>query len=415
MSDNRAVAATAAETNGELRNRVRSIRLDSQLGKGTGRSGGSWLPWILCGLLALSWAAVGIRGYRNGTFKTGTANENAGEANANGAKPAKPDAAADAPAGTIQLEVKGYIIPARQIAVSPIDVAGRLIDLNVVEGRYYKEGELLAQIDPTSFKATADEGASSLQAAEKRLEANKQRLAEVSKESVREIEIRQVDATINEAKALEARAADEQKRISSTSGASGRELVQARNDLLAAQARLEKLKIDRELLIAGPRKEKVAAAEADMAAAQADVEGAKARLSQAKWRLDNCTIRAPLSGTVLAKSAEKGNLVNPLAFAATSGSICNMADLSDLEVDLEIPERDISKLKVGQPCRVRCDAYPKKTYEARLDRIMPIANRAKSIVNVRVKITLPPEELGEKALLKPEMGAVVSFLATEKN
>jgi hypothetical protein len=66
-------------------------------------------------------------------------------------------------------------------------------------------------------------------------------------------------------------------------------------------------------------------------------------------------------------------------------------------------------LKVGQPTRIRADAFPNRVYEGRLDRIMPIANRSKSIVNVRVKVKLPAnEEPG--TYLKPEMGAVVSFL-----
>jgi multidrug resistance efflux pump len=100
-----------------------------------------------------------------------------------------------------------------------------------------------------------------------------------------------------------------------------------------------------------------------------------------------------------------------MAFSASTsggGAVCDMADLADLEVDLEIPEREISKLKVGQPCRVKADAFPDRTYDGVLDRIMPIANRAKSIVNVRVKVKLKDEKPG--TYLKPEMGAVVSFL-----
>ncbi len=406
--------ATPPEANGELRNRVQLVRLDNQLGKGSaGRSSGSsWLPWMLCGLLAITWAGVGMRGYRNGSFNGATATTTA-ENNSSGSKSNANDTPVDAPAGSIQLLVKGYIIPAQQIAVSPIDVAGKLIELYVVEGQFYKVNTILAEIDKTSFQATYDETAESLNAARKRLEAIKQRLAEIGAASVRKIEIDQVDAQINEAIAQRDRAADDEKRVAAVSGASGKEVAQVRNDLLAAQARLKKFEIDKEILIAGPRKEKRLAAEADVAAGEADVKAAEARLIQAKWRLDNCTIRAPLSGTVLNKKAEKYNLVNPLAFAATSGSVCDMADLSNLEVDLEIPVREIAKLKVGQLCRVRCDAYPKRLYEGRLDRIMPIANRANQIVNVRVKVALPPEE-AKDPFLKPGMGADVSFLAEAK-
>lgn len=140
-------------------------------------------------------------------------------------------------------------------------------------------------------------------------------------------------------------------------------------------------------------------------------------MEQAKWRLDNCIIRAPIDGTVLTKKAELGNLVNPMAFSASSsggGAVCDIANLADLEVDLEIPERDIRKLKLNQRCRIKADAFSDLAYEGFLDRIMPIANRAKSIVSVRVKVKLPAGEV-PGTYLKPEMGAVVSFLADEKS
>jgi len=85
-----------------------------------------------------------------------------------------------------------------------------------------------------------------------------------------------------------------------------------------------------------------------------------------------------------------------------------MADLSDLEVDLNIQERDISVVKVGQKCRVRAEAYSDRIYEGHVDRLMPIADRAKGAIPVRVKIRIPPEEEG--VYLKPEMGAIVTFL-----
>ena len=85
-----------------------------------------------------------------------------------------------------------------------------------------------------------------------------------------------------------------------------------------------------------------------------------------------------------------------------------MADLSDMEVELTIQERDISRVSPGQKCRVRADAFPDRVYSGHVSRIMPIADRAKGAVPVRVKLDIPREEEG--VYLKPEMGAVVSFL-----
>ena len=145
-----------------------------------------------------------------------------------------------------------------------------------------------------------------------------------------------------------------------------------------------------------------------IAAAKAEVSQAEAELAKAKWRLDNCTIRAPITGTILKKNAEEGNIVNSIAFNG-SFSLCEMADLADLEVDLSIQERDISRIFKGQKCKIRAEAFPDRVYEGEVSRLMPIADRAKGAVPVRVKVVVSPEEEG--VYLKPEMGAIVSFLA----
>src|SRR5207302_4711953 len=76
--------------------------------------------------------------------------------------------------------------------------------------------------------------------------------------------------------------------------------------------------------------------------------------------------------------------------------------------DLNIQERDISVVQVGQKCRVRAEAYNDRIYEGHVDRLMPIADRAKGAIPVRVKIRIPAAEEG--VYLKPEMGAIVTFL-----
>jgi hypothetical protein len=106
----------------------------------------------------------------------------------------------------------------------------------------------------------------------------------------------------------------------------------------------------------------------------------------------------------------EGNLVNPIAFNG-SFSLCELADLSDLEVELNIQERDISTIFKGQQCRVNAEAYPDRTYDGYVSRLMPIADRAKGAIPVRVKLTVPADEEG--IYLKPEMGAIVTFLKTK--
>jgi multidrug resistance efflux pump len=146
---------------------------------------------------------------------------------------------------------------------------------------------------------------------------------------------------------------------------------------------------------------------ATVAVSNAQVDQAAADLAKAEWQLNNCIIRAPTSGTILKKNAEEGSLVNPIAMQGFY-SLCEMADLSDLEVDLTIQERDISKISQGQSCKVRAEAFPDRVYEGKVSRLMPTADRSKGAIPVRVKVTVPANEEG--VYLKPEMGALVSFL-----
>jgi multidrug resistance efflux pump len=149
------------------------------------------------------------------------------------------------------------------------------------------------------------------------------------------------------------------------------------------------------------------------------VEQAFAALAKAKWRLDNTDIKAPVTGTVLTKKAEKGNLVNPSAFSSgISASLCEMADLRELEIDLSVQERDIAQVRQDQPCWVMPEAYQAdreflkkhpRGYEGFVSRIMPTADRAKGAIPVRVKIKfISQEEAG--VYLRPEMSTLVSFL-----
>ena len=97
-----------------------------------------------------------------------------------------------------------------------------------------------------------------------------------------------------------------------------------------------------------------------------------------------------------------------------SASLCDMADLTELEVDLSIPERDVDRLikfrvehAKPQKCQVRADAFPGRVYDGYVSRIMPTADRAKGAIPVRVKVKVPRDEEG--VYLKPEMGVIVSF------
>jgi HlyD family secretion protein len=296
--------------------------------------------------------------------------------------------------GDVALEAKGYIIPAHQILVSP-KVSGMILKLNVEEGRRVTKGDVLAVVESTDYAADYE-----------RAKAN----ARLMRERLRELEngnrpeeIQQAEAELRETEAVVPQLEAELKRTTELrrrSSATQQEFELAESKYLAQLQRAERLRFAHKLMQLGPRQERIEVAKAELAQTEADVV-------KAEWRLGNCTIRAPITGTILKKNAEEGNIINPIAFNG-SYSLCDMADLSDLEVDLNIQERDISVVQVGQQCRVRAEAYPERIYEGRVARLMPIADRAKGAIPVRVKITVPANEEG--VYLKPEMGAIVTFL-----
>lgn len=138
---------------------------------------------------------------------------------------------------------------------------------------------------------------------------------------------------------------------------------------------------------------------------QAELAAAEAECAKAKWLLDGTEIRAPISGTILTKHAEQGNTVIPTAFGLKV-SICDMADLTKMEVDLCIQERDFPRIFKGQKCKVTSEAIPGVTYKGQVSRILPVADRAKGAIPVRVRIEAPKDD----GVLRPEMGVTVSFL-----
>jgi multidrug resistance efflux pump len=371
-----------------LRQRVQSLSIPKA--PPAGRSG--WANWVWM-LLTIGAAIAATAGYMKWAADRQQVATPAADP-----KPVVPvsSSAASPPTNKsgMALESKGYIIPAKQVLVSP-KVSGMILKLNVVEGQRVAQGDVLAELEDTDYQADFARATATLEAA-------KQRCQEL--QGYRPEEIDQAHAELSEAQAQLEQYEDDWRRAATLSEAKAlstevRDAAQSK--LRATEQRVRRLTLAVELMEKGPREERKRAAEADVRASEAE-------LAKAKWRLDNCIIRAPISGVILRKNAEEGNIVNPIAFNG-SYSLCEMADLSDLEVELNIAERDVSKVSPGQKCKVRAaEAFPDRVYDGVVARLMPIADRAKGAIPVRVKVSIPREEEG--VYLKPEMGAIVTFL-----
>lgn len=386
------------ETVPSLSERVRSLRLPDRTASHA--RGVAWVPWLLCLLLAGTAGYLGFlrlnddKAYQEylelkktgGTAQEGPANQTKPQENA-----PKPDPVL----GPIALESKGYIVPISLIQVSP-KVGGMVTKLYITEGIRVKKDFVLAELEDIDYKADYDHAVAVVQAAERRCDELKK---------YRGLEVRQAIAELEDAKAQRDQMMLDFKRnvtLKTANAVADRDLEQAESAAKSMEFRTERLQLALEMLRGpGPRDEKIAAA-------QADLEQAKADLVKAEWRLGNTKVKAPIEGIILTKKAEEGNMINPAAFSnGLSASLCEMADLAEMEVDLAIPERDISKVFDKQACQIRAEAFPERMYKGWVTRRMPTGDRSKGAVPVRVKIAIPREEAGQ--YLRPEMGAVVTF------
>lgn len=395
--------ATAVPSLGE---RVRNLRLPDKTDARGERATSPWLPWALCLLLGASTVSLAVRSALSKpsaatptAAATTTSDKTPGSANPQATPRGEPEAAE----GEVLLETKGYFTPAHQISVSPIGVNGRIERLEVKEGKFFKKGEVLAEIDASEFVYQVEEAKANLS----RNAAERERLADPNRGEEKE----QAKSRLNRASSELLAAQREFDRVSALSTQAGivsrKEFDDARMMRDSRQHQVDEL---REAMKLSNEKAHPKLIEAS----KAEADACEARLGLARWRLGNCKIVAPVDGWVLSKKAEIGNLINA-AFFSGSTSLCEMADLSDLEVQLDVQERDIRKVRVGGKCKIRSDAWPDRVYDGEVDRIMPIADRSKGSVEVRVKV-LSKERLREEEgqYLKPNLGAVVTFLAGKK-
>jgi RND family efflux transporter MFP subunit len=147
------------------------------------------------------------------------------------------------------------------------------------------------------------------------------------------------------------------------------------------------------------------AAEARQLRVIANIEMAKALVDGAEVALEYTLIRAPFDGTVLAKNADIGEMVVPMAASVGSKSaVVTIADMTSLQVEADVSESNIENVKPDQPCEITLDAYPEVRYQGYVAKIVPTADRAKATVLVKVAF----KSYDNRVL--PEMGAKVLYL-----
>ena len=245
----------------------------------------------------------------------------------------------------------GYVVP-QTISKVGAKVQGRIARMAVKEGDTVKAGDVLFELDGADLRSLIRTGQSRVLVAKARAQTARANLAEVRQQAGRE-------------KGL----ADQG--------------LSPRATLADLEARALSLG------------EAVRAADAEVAAVQAEVEAIRVNLA-------DLTVAAPISGTVIAKPPEAGELVGP----QTGGSV-ELADFASLVVETDVAEVRLRLVTPGAPCEIVLDAYPDRRYRGRTVEIGKRINRAKATATVKVRFVDPIE------VALPDMSARVSFLREE--
>ncbi|HXG53454.1 MAG TPA: efflux RND transporter periplasmic adaptor subunit [candidate division Zixibacteria bacterium] len=138
----------------------------------------------------------------------------------------------------------------------------------------------------------------------------------------------------------------------------------------------------------------------------ASIGAARFAVEEARVAVENTRIVAPFDGTVVQKNADVGEIVAPLAGAASSrAAVVTIADMSSLEVEADVSEANITRVLPEQECEITLDAYPEHRYPGYVSKIVPTADRAKATVMVKIKFG----RYDRRVL--PEMSAKVAFLS----
>jgi HlyD family secretion protein len=253
------------------------------------------------------------------------------------------------------LNATGYVVAQRKAAVAS-KATGRLEWLGVREGSTVKAGEVIARLENRDVAAQMEQAAANIKVAEANLQQG-------------EAELKDADRALR-------RSADLlQKNFVSAA---------AHDIAIARHAR----------------------AEAAIAGFRASIAAARANHRAAQVAVDQTLIRAPFDGIVLTKNANVGDVITPFSSALGSqAAVVTMADMSTLEVEADVSEQNIGKVRLGQPCEVQLDALPEGRFRCEVHRLVPTVDRSKATVTVKVRF------IDKDPRVLPEMSAKVAFLS----
>ncbi len=257
------------------------------------------------------------------------------------------------------LNASGYVVARRQATVSS-KVTGKVTQILVEEGMAVQEGQVLARLDDSSVRRQLALAEAQVAASRGALEETSVRLKEA------ELNLRRMRQLLKEGVTTQAQVDAAEAEVGS---------LRARLDL-----------------------------------GREEVQVSERRVGVERQDIEDMVIRAPFSGVAVSKDAQPGEMISPVSAGGgfTRTGICTLVDMSSLEIEVDVNESYINRVRAGQEARAVLDAYPDWTVPARVITVVPAADREKATVRVRLAF----EQLDPRML--PDMGVKVAFLGEEQ-
>jgi len=296
------------------------------------------------------------------------------------------------------LVATGYIVAAHKIEVAA-KVPGKVAWIGVQKGDKVTHGQVLVRLEDPEYRAQV------LQA-KGNVENLKAKLGALERGS-RPQEIAKAKADFESARAdlVDFGFTLKRTRALVSDGILSRQTLDDAQDRYDAQAgRVSSLEQSYALEKLGPRDEEISSM-------RAQLDQAKGALAYAAAQLEGTIIRAPVSGTILERNVEKGEFVTTgfVGDRGAKGYVVSLANLNDLEVELDIDQNNFAKLKPAQPAMITTDVYPDRKCFGHIEEVSPEADRQKATIQVKVKVENPD------TYLRPDMNASVAFLAPDQD
>ncbi len=252
------------------------------------------------------------------------------------------------------LQAAGYVT-ARREATASAQITGTLTQVLIEEGEHVQAGQVLARLDDTAARAALE----------------------------------QSQAQVNASQAL----------LDQYEG----QLEQARSDFKRDETLVGEA-ISQQVF--DTARTQVRTLSAQVASQRGQLQLARAALKGAQVQLDYTVIKAPFAGVITAKAAQPGEIVSPMSAGGgfTRTGVGTIVDMDSLEIDVDVNEAYLNRIRTGQPAQAVLDAYSDWNIPAHVVAIVPTADRNKATVKVRVAIDLKDPRI------LPDMGVRVSFL-----